>query len=63
MLKTFETILLASMILLLFTLCGCRDSAVPEEEQTPEPTAASGFVSLLTNFDTEQSKRMTACFP
>ena len=50
MLKTFETILLASMILLLFTLCGCRDSAVPEEEQTPEPTAASGFVSLLTIF-------------
>ena len=58
MLKTFETILLVSMILLLFTLCGCRDSAVPEEEQTPEPTAASGFVSILTNFDTEQSKRM-----
>ncbi len=60
MLKTFEAILLASMILLLFTLCGCSDSTVPEKGQMVEPTASVSPEGLLANFDIEQSKHMAS---
>ena len=34
MLKTFESILLSIMTLLLFALCGCSDSAAAPENTT-----------------------------
>lgn len=61
MLKTFESILLSAMTLLLFTLCGCSDNAAPPEG-TPDPQAAviESAAGLSTNFDTAASQRMAS---
>ena len=61
MIKTFEAVLLACMILLLFTICGCSDSGpVPEETPEPEVTTLEGYERILTNFDNAQSASMSS---
>ena len=61
MLKTFEAILLSIMTLLLFTLCGCSDSAAaPENTPGPRETVIENAPGLSTDFDTAASLRMAS---
>ena len=61
MLKTFESILLSIMTLLLFALCGCSDSAAaPENTTGPRETVIENAPGLSTDFDTAASLRMAS---
>lgn len=61
MLKTFEAILLSVMTLLLFSLCGCSDSAAaPEASPEPQVTVIESAAGFSTNFDTAASLRMAS---
>lgn len=61
MLKTFESILLSIMTLLLFALCGCSDSAAaPENTPGSRETVIENAPGLSTDFDTAASLRMAS---
>lgn len=61
MFKTFEAILLTCMTLLLFALCGCRDSGPDTEDISGQNvTIIEGVEKISTNFDTAQSLRMAS---
>ena len=61
MLKTFEAILLACMSLLLFSLCGCSDSGVQQEELSDrEATVIESMEKIQANFDTARSRHMAS---